>query len=1106
MNFHKTIGFLAALLLTLGLGVPDSFAQQTLSISVNPSSLTDTDNATIVTVTADVAGGTANDPVQVNLAHNDGHEEDTTEGTEDFPAVTIPTISITLDADGEGSGTAIFAFDPQTDVDPDDEVIVIEGTLVGVTDTANLTIIDVDSGVATVTLSISPSSVKDTDGATDLQVSVTITMEAPAEADTPVTVTINDLTPAAGTDDYDEAVHAESSDYTFPGTPPTITLNVLEGESSASGADIVEIGAGSDLPTDSDDETILLQAEAGGKRSDVKEFTKTDADVGIASVDLTLKPDNLDEDEDETEVEVTVGVTLNAPASAATTVNVVLTRDQSHADDNAGTDVTVDLLIEDNDDGTDGIQNTNDDDTHTVEVVFAKGNRTKSVKHTITIDPDTDTELDNEVVVLQGVGTVEDADGDPGPFTSTGTVNFTINDTENGVASIVLEVSPTELDDTAGVTALVVTATVNMRKDVDSATSVTVALSVGNEDDDGDTAEDGDYTLTPADASLPDIIVIIPSGSKTGEASVGLSIDPTEDVGDPDSDNEVLALKGTVIQDSESITDVATVTINDATPSGGLTLAVKPDSFSEADGSTTVTITASIELLNSVDADTDVTVSLALDDEDDGHTAESGDYGISTLSDIVVTIPSGKKEGSEEGLFTLDPVVDADTDAEDIVIKGTATVGTTDLSDTATLSITDGVAKELTKNATDADGFRAEITKTLGNNGWVKVGKETVQIRVYRRDIVASEWGNFSSIRVGLHTDDGVADTDDVKHTSATSFNAAEQYALAVQDESDNPQLSNLSLSSVKTDSLGAFEFKGVGNAAGSFPAPKKVNNIIAYTKQSEVHDFLEFRFAIADAANEDDLEKVFAVVTFIAENKIVGQLDGRDTETTIYPENPSLFTNEVVGDGKFIKIDRSKPLADVVTSFTTTIRKGKADAQDAAADVHAGIGAWIKSTATYGDFNHHSVRFQLVGTEDYFVNDEDGNAVKVVAANQLLQGFPTGTKTFVEFDAITVFGSDGSLIDSVQVSGNQFERKYNVAADPDESKARFKKNDWFEDDNVKVLIRAQVLDKAGNAATQSKKSAVFVLDSKPPKVTITYPKPSAPDSSRFTAGGFPGI
>ena len=33
MNFHKTIGFLASLLLMVGIGVPDSFAQ-TITISV----------------------------------------------------------------------------------------------------------------------------------------------------------------------------------------------------------------------------------------------------------------------------------------------------------------------------------------------------------------------------------------------------------------------------------------------------------------------------------------------------------------------------------------------------------------------------------------------------------------------------------------------------------------------------------------------------------------------------------------------------------------------------------------------------------------------------------------------------------------------------------------------------------------------------------------------------------------------------------------------------------------------------------------------------------------------------------------------------------------
>ena len=35
MNFHKTVGFLAAFLLMVGLGVPDSFAQKKITLSVD---------------------------------------------------------------------------------------------------------------------------------------------------------------------------------------------------------------------------------------------------------------------------------------------------------------------------------------------------------------------------------------------------------------------------------------------------------------------------------------------------------------------------------------------------------------------------------------------------------------------------------------------------------------------------------------------------------------------------------------------------------------------------------------------------------------------------------------------------------------------------------------------------------------------------------------------------------------------------------------------------------------------------------------------------------------------------------------------------------------
>ena len=56
MNFHKTIGYLAAFLLMVGFGVPDSFAQadvKTITLSINKSTLRDS-TTTPVTVTVTV--------------------------------------------------------------------------------------------------------------------------------------------------------------------------------------------------------------------------------------------------------------------------------------------------------------------------------------------------------------------------------------------------------------------------------------------------------------------------------------------------------------------------------------------------------------------------------------------------------------------------------------------------------------------------------------------------------------------------------------------------------------------------------------------------------------------------------------------------------------------------------------------------------------------------------------------------------------------------------------------------------------------------------------------------------------------------------------------
>ena len=55
MNFHKTIGFLAALLLMVGLGAPDSFAQNTTTITLSRSDYVQEGNSVVVTVTLNPA-------------------------------------------------------------------------------------------------------------------------------------------------------------------------------------------------------------------------------------------------------------------------------------------------------------------------------------------------------------------------------------------------------------------------------------------------------------------------------------------------------------------------------------------------------------------------------------------------------------------------------------------------------------------------------------------------------------------------------------------------------------------------------------------------------------------------------------------------------------------------------------------------------------------------------------------------------------------------------------------------------------------------------------------------------------------------------------------
>ena len=160
MNFHKTIGYLAALLLMLGIGVPDSFAQ-TITISASSTSLSDgeTDPFTVtVTVTVAGAGTGTNANVAVEGTNSDGSPP--------YSGTLNQSVNVSL-TNGAGEGTVEFTFNmnvasssqAQGDADAVDDKVTLVGTVT----------IDGDEVTSnTVTININDTAAMLTDNAEDV--------------------------------------------------------------------------------------------------------------------------------------------------------------------------------------------------------------------------------------------------------------------------------------------------------------------------------------------------------------------------------------------------------------------------------------------------------------------------------------------------------------------------------------------------------------------------------------------------------------------------------------------------------------------------------------------------------------------------------------------------------------------------------------------------------------------------------------------------------------------------------------------------------------------------------------------------------------------------
>ena len=223
-------------------------------------------------------------------------------------------------------------------------------------------------------------------------------------------------------------------------------------------------------------------------------------------------------------------------------------------------------------------------------------------------------------------------------------------------------IDPDTVSEDDATTTITVTAALNRDARTED-TEVTVAVGK-----DSDSAVAGtDYT------TVSDLRVTIPAGSRM--ATETFSFAPINDTVAEGS--ETVSVTGTA--DSLDVT-AATLTITDNDQaSDAITLLIDPDTVSEDDTTTTITVTAALNR-DARTEDTEVTVAVGKDSD----SAVAGtDY--TTVSDLRVTIPAGSRMATET--FSFAPI-------NDIVAEGSETVSVTGTADSldvtaATLTITE---------------------------------------------------------------------------------------------------------------------------------------------------------------------------------------------------------------------------------------------------------------------------------------------------------------------------------------------------------------------------------------------------------------------------------
>ena len=288
----------------------DETASTGVALSVNPMAVSEGAGGTTVTVRAALNGAArlGSTPVKVAVGKTGDRA---TEGT-DYETVDDLTVMIPV---GLTSATETFTLTPtDDDVVESDKTVTVSGTTTasGITtvNPATLTIVDDDAPPDTIELRVSPASVAENAGETDIMV----TAAFPQGSATLSTPTVVNVTLAAAT--------AQTADFT-----PVQPFNVTIPASAGSGAATFQFTPNDDTSMEGSETVTVSGTTTASGITTVNPATLTivDDDAPPDTIELRVSPASVAENAGETDIMVTAAFPQgSATLSTPTVVNVTL--------------------------------------------------------------------------------------------------------------------------------------------------------------------------------------------------------------------------------------------------------------------------------------------------------------------------------------------------------------------------------------------------------------------------------------------------------------------------------------------------------------------------------------------------------------------------------------------------------------------------------------------------------------------------------------------------------------------------------------------------------------------------------------------------------------